>query len=297
MQPSFKFRQPGIPLLAGLWRVKKLRSLVRTKRALFVPAGDTVSLEPLAFDTYEHGVSKLLEHFSQLGYCHALFDIGTNIGLSTVYSEAYFTKIFCFEPNPILFDVLRANTRQLTEKTTLFNFGLGPEDKICTLRVPRHNVGGGYVDDEDNTLSAADLARKDGIDDTGDDRNHLSVEVEIRCGRTVIGDILLKLKPNETLLFKIDVEGYEKTVLTEIASALSSKHKAIIIFENFSEEITPEFIHSIFNKVQYIGRLKSSLEDRPYKFLKFLHVLLFGREYSIDFEPKKLLGEIIVSVG
>ena len=235
MRQKFKFCQPGLDLLAGLWRVRKLQQLIKARPNLFLPTADPVSLEPLIFGTYEHGVSKLVEHFSQCGYRDAFFDIGANIGLSTVFCGEYFEQVFCFEPNPVLFDVLRANTRTLSCKTTLFDFGLGRDDRSSILRVPQHNLAGGYVADADNTLSEDQLAKKDGISQGGRNDNYLSMQVQIKSGRVVMEGILSKLAPDARLLFKIDVEGYEKVVLTEIAEALQPYQRSVIIFENFSD--------------------------------------------------------------
>jgi FkbM family methyltransferase len=261
-----------------------------------LPAGDTVSLEPLIFGTYEEGVRKLVEHFSQQGYRDALFDIGANIGLSTVFCGEYFEQVFCFEPNPVLFDVLRANTRTLSYKTTLFDFGLGRDDRSSILRVPHHNVGGGYVADADNTLSADELTKKDGVSQGGRNDSYLSMQVQIKNGRAVLEGILSKLRPDAKLLFKIDVEGYEKVVLIEIAKALRPSHSAVIVFENFSDEITPVFIRSIFPNLKSIERLSTNLEKLPSKLHKFVRALTSGRIYQLEPEPAKLLGEVVLTI-
>lgn len=296
MQHCFSFRQPGFGLLAGLWRVRKLQKIVKARPYLFLPAADTVSLEPMVFGTYEHGVSKLLEFFCQEGYRDALFDIGANIGLSAVFCGEHFEQVFFFEPNPILFDVLRANTRSLPCKTTLFDFGLGPDDCTSTLRVPLHNVGGGYVSDIHNALSVEDFEKKDGIQKGGSNDKYLSIPVEIKCGRNVLAEIFAKLSPDAKLLFKIDVEGYEKVVLAEIAKALLPSHRVVIVFENFSNEITPAFIRSIFGQVKSIERLTTNVERLSSKLHKLLRTLLFGRIYSLEPEPLQLLGEIVITV-
>ena len=129
MRKPFTFRQPGLDLIAGLWRLRKLQQLIKARPNLILPAADTESLEPLIYGTYDDGVTKLVEHFSRQGYRDAFFDIGANIGLSTVFCGEYFEQVFCFEPNPVLFDVLRANTRRLPFSTTLFEFGVGRVDR------------------------------------------------------------------------------------------------------------------------------------------------------------------------
>jgi hypothetical protein len=197
----------------------------------------------------------------------------------------------------VLFDVLRANTRTLSCKTTLFDFGLGRDDRSSILRVPQHNVGGGYVADADNTLSADELTKKDGISQGDRNDNYLSMQVQIKNGRAVLEGILSKLAPDARLLFKIDVEGYEKVVLTEIAAALRPSHSAVIVFENFSGEKTPAFIRSIFPNVKSIERLTTNLEVLPSKLQKLVRTLISGRIYSLEPDPARLLGEVVLTIG
>jgi FkbM family methyltransferase len=296
MRHPFKFHQPDLGFLGNLWRGKRLQQLIKARPNLFLPAGDIVSIEPLIFGTYEQGVRKLFEHFSEQGYSDALFDIGANIGLSTVFGGENFEQVFCFEPNPILFDVLCANTRTLPYKTTLFDFGLGPEDRLSILRVPHHNVGGGYVI-SGNTYSAAELLKKDFINQGGGNDSYSEMSVQIKNCRVVLEGILSNLAPNSKLLFKIDVEGYEKEVLVGISQALRPEHQAVIIFENFSDKITPAFLHSIFANLKSIERLTTNLDQLDSKLHKLVRMMVSGRIFSLETEPARLQGEVVLMIG
>jgi len=296
MKEMFSFHQKGLDLIIKLMRARKLKQAVKAQPNLFLPAGDTTSLEPLIFGTYEHGLTELVSFFSKQGYRSAFFDIGANIGLSSFYCGAHFEKIFCFEPNSQLIDVLRANTNSVKHKTTIFNYGLGNEDKSTVLVVPKHNLGGGYIRDANQSLSLDELAAKDRLHRNSIHDKYISTPVNIKTGRTVLTDILSKLDAKSNVLFKVDVEGYEKVILTEIAHALRSTHCAVIIFENFSQDITPAYIRTIFNKDVKIQRLTNNLQELNSNVSKILRTLMFGRVYSLEDDPKTLLGQVVLTV-
>lgn len=287
-EDCYSFNQNGLGLIIKLIRARKLAKLVKVQPNLFLSASDTIALEPLIFGTYEHGLTELVKFLSKQGYQSAFFDIGANIGLSAFYCGAHFEKIFCFEPNPQLIDVLRANTNSLKHKTTIFDCGLGNEDKSTVLVVPKHNRGGGYIRDENQSLSPDELAAKDKLQADNMHDMYISMPVHIKTGRNVLTDILSEMDANSKVIFKVDVEGYEKVIITEIAHALRSTNCAVIIFENFSQDITPDFIRKTFNKDLKIQRLSNNLQELNSNVTKILRALILG-EFTLSKTIPKLL--------
>ncbi len=83
-----------------------------------------------------------------------VFDVGANIGLTTLYFASVFpaARIFSFEPLPQNVELLRRNVAPLGERVTVIPKGLGAADGSFAYRRsddPANFGGGGFVDDSD----------------------------------------------------------------------------------------------------------------------------------------------------
>jgi FkbM family methyltransferase len=296
VKSSFGFRQSGIRLLFGLLRVGILRRVVKTNRKLFLPAADVISLEPLTFDSYEIGITELIQYYQLQGYREAFIDIGANIGLSTVYCGENFESAFCFEPNPALVNILKTNTRDLPCRVNIYNYGISNNNGYVNLKIPNGNFGGGFIDDESNALSNKELALKDGSS-LADLKNMPLSRIQVKKGSEVLKPIFSSLPENGKVVIKIDVEGYERVVLQELALALNSRRKVVVLFENFSDDIKIEFLSSIFPGLKSVGTISTNLDKFRTKILKGFWALFFGRRYYLDETPSELKGQVIMVIN
>jgi amino acid adenylation domain-containing protein/FkbM family methyltransferase len=64
-----------------------------------------------------------------------IFDVGANIGLFLLFASLVCEnpRLYCFEPNPTVFEILRANASLYGQGTRLFNFGLSDENTQATF--------------------------------------------------------------------------------------------------------------------------------------------------------------------
>jgi non-ribosomal peptide synthase protein (TIGR01720 family)/FkbM family methyltransferase len=64
-----------------------------------------------------------------------VFDVGANIGLFTIFVNQICRqpKIYAFEPNPVVFEILSANAKAHGPEAKLFNHGLSGENKMAEL--------------------------------------------------------------------------------------------------------------------------------------------------------------------
>lgn len=96
------------------------------------------------------GVHELLElnlikeKFSEHLKDKDVLDIGANIGNHSIFLSKIAKNIFSFEPNPLIYSLLKINTLPF-KNIKIFNYGAS--DKTITLlaRVSKENWGGGRI--------------------------------------------------------------------------------------------------------------------------------------------------------
>jgi FkbM family methyltransferase len=139
-----------------------------------------------------------------------------------------------FEPNPICVKVLEANALIALSNSEyeIFNFGLGVVDAKVMLTIPKNNWGGAYVADEHNSYNAETIKKKEPIQSNAAE-NFLKVEIDIIASSKALGDIFSKLSllGFKNGVIKIDVEGYEKTIINELAKVLPNDFSICILLE------------------------------------------------------------------
>ena len=64
-----------------------------------------------------------------------IFDVGANIGLFTVFANqmAKGLTVYCFEPNPALYDILKTNAKLYGSDVRLFKYGLSDQEKSASF--------------------------------------------------------------------------------------------------------------------------------------------------------------------
>lgn len=137
-----------------------------------------------------------------------MIDIGANIGNHSVFFGPHFKKVYCFEPNPILFKILQGNImlNSLDQKTELINYGLGEKDEYKKYILTTRNLGGsGFFERSFNPKY-----------------HHSEYKLKITTGDSIefknIGFI------------KIDTEGYDFNVIKGLRDTIK-KFEPIITFE------------------------------------------------------------------
>jgi FkbM family methyltransferase len=217
-------------------RLRLFKTLTKDSSNLFLRGRDIISMAPQVIGTHEPLITSLINHFSDVGYADFLFDIGANIGLTSCQNGNKFKQVHMFEPNPYCCKVLEVNSYIALHNTThqIHKYGLGEENKKCVLTIPRHNWGGAFVKDENNSYDDNILAGKDGFQ-TLTKSNYFTVNIEIRKTTIALNKIFKELmRKNLTRgVIKIDVEGYEPSILKGIAESIPSEIKILIVFESW----------------------------------------------------------------
>lgn len=141
-----------------------------------------------------------LEHRKEM----TIFDIGANIGQSCIeFRKHYcFADIYCFEPVNETFLQLTETANKLENKSKIFcyNLALGSEDKTETLFLKENSLLNSLANNE------------------ASEANNQSIEVQIMTLDSFCS--LHQIKKID--LLKLDVEGYEISVLKGAEKLLTS---------------------------------------------------------------------------
>lgn len=230
------FRESALAILFNDARMRLFQRLTRNGPNLFLRADDLISARPQLFGVHEPAVTSLIRSFAENGHADFLIDIGANIGITSCQNGGAFRRVHMFEPNPMCCRILEVNAALALDPSyfVIHSFGLGARDARARLTVPRHNWGGAFIRDANNAYSAELLARKDGFD-RFDAANYFDVDIELRECAGALAEVFAGLADEGLVngVIKIDVEGYEPTVLAGVAAALPANMKLMIVFESW----------------------------------------------------------------
>lgn len=152
-----------------------------------------------------------------------ILDCGSNIGLSIFYFKSIYpsSKIYAFEPDPVIFRVLEKNiSSNNISNVELINKAIWSSE--TTLQFSSEGADGGRIN-------------------TGNDTNLVSV------GAVKLSECLKQVDKVDFL--KIDIEGAEVEVINECINFLKDLKFIFIEFHSFS------------SRKQFLGHLISLLEE------------------------------------
>ena len=172
----------------------------------------------------EMGEEESAPYKQMLKYGDNVIEVGANIGIHSLpiaQAIGESGKLFCFEPQRIVFQTLNANLA-LNSLTNTYTFNQAVGDATKTIHIPmldytqEGNFGGFSIKEEQKGESISQITLDECID------------VE-------------QLK-----LLKIDVEGMEEAVI-QGATSLINKHKPIIYCENDRQEKSQSLIELLWS--------------------------------------------------
>lgn len=301
---NFYIKESSYSYIIKYIKVKIFRFLTVNSLDIFVRGNDIISTDPQVLGVHEPIITKLIDNFCDKGYSDFLLDIGANIGFTSCQNGPSFKIIYMFEPNPLCSKILEVNSKiSLSDKKyTIFNFGLGNENKKSILTIPKKNWGGAFIKDNTNSYDETILAKKDQFG-AYLDSNYFKIEIEIRDTEKELKNIFNDLvsKNFNKGVIKIDVEGYEFAVLEGIAKAIPKNIKIFIIFESWNKNFNVNNILKLFNGRAEIYKLvrKYPWEKNWPKIIKIFSILLnrkFVNEVVIN-KDNDWSGDLILKIN
>ena len=179
-------------------------------------------------------------------------------------------------------------------------YGLGSKSGDLLLTVPKQNWGGAYIESKTNTYSSKILADKDGFS-SYDAKNYLFLNIRVNEVVSEMNKLFSSLKVSGLTrgCFKVDVEGYEETVMEGIVKAIPDDFEVVVVLESWGTESYDFLFNKPFNERVSIGRLTPRKEWLTnWNWMKALQ-LIFRGSYQYSYKTVNSIegeGSLIVSI-
>ena len=231
--------------------VKISKKNIKTFPQLVIFAFDRISTSINWEGRYENEILLLLEEFiikkMPNSKKNVSIDIGANIGNHSVFLSKFFNKVYSFEPNPIVYDVLSINSKYFAANKNIIAYNMGLSNKSGKLPLEIHPINSG-------------ASRIKSLEDTKKSKHKI-----IYCD-VEKADKIDSLQKEKIGLIKIDVEGHEINALKG-ADKLIKSNKPAILFEAGAKESDKSF-----KVIEYLSPLK-------YKFYTIKKRFYFGESF------------------
>ena len=242
------------------------REYIKTKDQLVTFSFDFIS-QFIAIDgRFENQELSLIEEIFRGKLDNMIsLDIGANIGNHTVALSKFSKIVYAFEPNSLVFDVLKLNVRNL-KNVKAFNYGASITNQRISAKVPLLNSGAGSASLDEKNIKANQF-------------------YETLFTLKSLDQSRMLLTKNIGLI-KIDVEGHELQALKGMKNLLK-KNKPVILFEqnrgifkqtslevDFMKSIGYKFLYELVEVEKWI-----TPKNMPKTFesiFRFLEVVIFG---------------------
>lgn len=282
---------------------KSFNLMTKKSMNIFVRGKDIGSVRPQIFGVHEERLTKFIEVTAQEGNSDFFIDIGANVGLSSCQNGSSFSKVICFEPNPLAANILKTNLSICLPESSyeVCEFALGEEDGSFDLYIPKHNWGGAFIK-QDNQYPEDLLYKKDGFD-AFDPKNYTVSNIKVKASKNVFSNIFSTLIEENLKkgVIKIDAEGYEELIISSIANNLPAQLDVVIVFENWNQKFD-------FNKVRnhFSGRdivfkklVRSIVGTQKSTIRKAIEFAFIGETTHIDVlnEEGSVVGDIIIDTN
>jgi FkbM family methyltransferase len=196
--------------------------------------------------------------------CETIFDVGANIGCTAILFAGLSKRVHAFEPSKTTFRFLSENLKSSgLRNVTPHNVGLGLEPGEYPLTFHPSNRSGAFVSNHTRASSG-----------------HETESVVIKP----MDEVVAVLKPSSVDFIKIDVEGFEGSVLRGGIQTIS-KYKPMVVLElnhwclnAFQRTSLPDFfdfLRSIFPVLYAVDQSNyMDLHDESDRYIVMYHHII-----------------------
>jgi FkbM family methyltransferase len=295
---------------------KKIISLIKKKIFLKIfgdfysnlnivlPVNDKVLKEYIIDKIYEEDITRLISFLNKNKYNDFLIDIGANFGLTSCQNGNKFKFVHLYEPNRECINLLKINLSLnfLNNNYQIHPYGLGEKNHNTILNIPKYNCGGAFVLDKNNSYNLKILSQKDGFNSINM-KNYYNIPIVIKDAKLEFKKIFkeFKIKKFNYGIIKIDVEGYELTILKNLSKVYPKSLKTFIIFESHNKNLEIDKIKEYFkNHSMQISKLETILpyKKKNFKIFKLFYLIFKPIKLKINNEEiKDWSGNIILKIN
>ena len=228
---SVIYRKSLLSTIADQVNVRLVRRMTKRRQSqnaprMFVAPDDYIGETILAEVLFEKGYLNALDEILKRcgigqGTNDVALDIGANIGNHALHFSQTFSRVHCFDPNPMIARVLEANVMlNDLDNVTVHRIALSDEDEELPYVQHDSNLGGsGFLRDGETP------------DEPG---ARMKGELELRHAGKYVESIL---EPDQKVrLIKIDVEGLEDKVLNGLREVIAT-HKPLLLIEVTGDDV------------------------------------------------------------
>lgn len=212
----YRFSRPLRKIINRINHKYASKNIERGNPRIAIFAFDHIGLEINNFGIYEEDLLNAIMSFLKDKLNHkklsTFIDVGANIGNHSLYFSKISKKVFSFEPNPNTYELLKFNTRNITN-INIFNIGISNKNEKKFLNESNFNIG------DSSIVSSIEMqnVKEDG-----------TIFHEINSFKL---DDIKDFANEEISMIKIDVEGHELEVMVG-AKELIKKNNPLLIFEH-----------------------------------------------------------------
>jgi FkbM family methyltransferase len=206
-----------------------------------------------------------------------VLDVGANIGCTTLLFGDLATRVDSFEPSPSTFEILKKNvTTSSHSNIHIHNFGLGEKNENLTLTFSPSNRSGGFVSDK-----------------TQASKGHSIENITIKKGDDSFYSEVVDF-------IKIDVEGYEKSVIEGLRQTIIKNHPIVVLELNhwclnaFQRITIPDFFDFLTDLFPILYAVEGdkflNLHDESDRYIVMYHHIIHFKYPNIvaAFDSKQL---------
>lgn len=241
-----------------------LKKLISPASNFYLKPNNIISHRPTLFGYHEPHLEALFKSVSAT-HDDFLLDIGANVGMTSAIAGGGFRDIHCVEPNRTLAKILDVNLELngMAHKSTIHTVGLGDEDKVEALWIPRINFGGAFIKQGNAYDDSNDTVQRPS------DEDYIIQDVQLVDARPWLSDLFDRHQQWRNGLIKIDVEGFELKIFKALLETLPKKISTVIVMENFLNTIDFQTFAAPNHDLEWFGfyKTKSWFKSIPFKLL------------------------------
>ena len=229
-----------------------LKKLISPASNFYLKPNDIISHRPTLFGYHEPHLEALFKSVSAT-HDDFLLDIGANVGMTSAIAGGGFRDIHCVEPNRTLAKILDVNLELngMAHKSTIHTVGLGDEDKVEALWIPRINFGGAFIKQGNAYDGSNDTVQRPS------DEDYIIQDVQLVDARPWLSDLFDRHQQWRNGLIKIDVEGFELKIFKALLETLPKKISTVIVMENFLNTIDFQTFAAPYHDLEWFGLLQN----------------------------------------
>ena len=218
--------------------------------------------------------SKIFDYYDKFDFDNLIFiDLGANIGCHTLFYFNFkkFDKLIYVEPNLKCVELFRESLSVLKsfkvkqDKVLILNNVVGDKNGYLDLKVFKNNSGSGSIVDYFGKESKKNIMLK-----SQSEFNSFKIE------SLTISNIFSKIKKNDNIIIKMDIQGAEPRILNQIGDIIDHYNVKLCFFEinDFDQDVMEKSLKK-FKEKYFLYDLndKQVDENNINKYLKDVLVL------------------------